>query len=74
MEGEVIGMRERERYLTRLYPPESLMHTETDFEGEEWEEVKWPHGPSKTKDNTGILNRNQRETLPQSHRPAVLQQ
>lgn len=24
---------------------------------------KWPHGPSKTTDNTRILNRNQREAL-----------
>ena len=37
MEGEVIGMRERE-ISHMATPPESLMHTETDLKGEEWEE------------------------------------
>lgn len=60
----MIGMREREISHTAT-PPESLMHTETDLRGRSGKRglFKWHHGPSKTTDNTGILNKNQRETL-----------
>lgn len=60
----MIGMRERE-ISHMATPPESLMHTETDLRGRGGKKglFKWRHGPSKTTDNIGILNRNQRETL-----------
>lgn len=60
----MIGMRERE-ISHMATPPESLMHTETDLRGRSGKRglFKWHHGPSKTTDAIGILNRNQRETL-----------
>lgn len=59
----MIGKRERD--ISHGYPPESLMHTETDLRGRSGKRglFKWPHAPSKTTDNIGILNRNQRDTL-----------